>query len=357
MSDLTAQTPSACPACAAGAMAENVASGPALSEARLVLSLPSIHCAACISGVERLLLQTAGVREARVNLTLKRAMVDAGSKVSADDLAQMLTQNGFEAYELDPAQLGSAEADRPARELLMRLAVSGFAMMNIMLLSVAVWSGAEDATRDMFHWISAAIAVPTVGFCAQPFFKNAWSALQNRRLNMDVPISLAILLAVGMSLYETSQSGEHAYFDAAVALTFFLLAGRYLDFRMRASARSAAQELAALEVPRAFKLVGGTEILTPIAELAVGDVVRIKPGSRVPVDGVVDAGISERDRSLLTGESLPVPAQPGDVVAAGEMNLTGVLTVRVTAAGQDTSLHRMAELVATAESARSRYTS
>ncbi|MEM9395006.1 MAG: heavy metal translocating P-type ATPase [Pseudomonadota bacterium] len=357
MSDLTAQTPSACPACAAGAMAENVASGPALSEARLVLSLPNIHCAACISGVERLLLQTAGVREARVNLTLKRAMVDAGSEVSADDLAQMLTQNGFEAYELDPAQLGSAEADRPARELLMRLAVSGFAMMNIMLLSVAVWSGAEDATRDMFHWISAAIAVPTVGFCAQPFFKNAWSALQNRRLNMDVPISLAILLAVGMSLYETSQSGEHAYFDAAVALTFFLLAGRYLDFRMRASARSAAQELAALEVPRAFKLVGGTEILTPIAELAVGDVVRIKPGSRVPVDGVVDAGISERDRSLLTGESLPVPAQPGDVVAAGEMNLTGVLTVRVTAAGQDTSLHRMAELVATAESARSRYTS
>ncbi|MDJ0994414.1 MAG: heavy metal translocating P-type ATPase [Dinoroseobacter sp.] len=356
MSDLTAQTPSACPACAAGPMAKTVASG-RKPEGKIVLSLPKIHCAACISGVERLLTKTPGVEAARVNLTLKRAMVDAGPEITADDLAQMLTRNGFEAYELDPGQLSAAEADKPARELLMRLAVSGFAMMNIMLLSVAVWSGAEDATRDMFHWISAAIAIPTVGFCAQPFFKNAWSALRNKRLNMDVPISLAILLAVGMSLYETSQSGKHAYFDAAVALTFFLLAGRYLDFRMRASARSAAQELAALEVPRAFKLVGGTEVLTPIAELAVGDIVRVKPGGRVPVDGVVEAGTSERDRALLTGESLPVPAHPGDAVAAGEMNLTGVLTVRVTAAGEDSSLHRMAELVATAESARSRYTS
>ncbi|WP_425091439.1 heavy metal translocating P-type ATPase [Tropicimonas sp. S265A] len=356
MSDVTAQTPSACPACAAGAMAESVARG-RKPEGRLVLSLPKIHCAACISGVERLLHAVPGVSAARVNLTLKRALVDAEDGVSAHDLAEMLTGKGFEAYELDPAQLGNAEADRPARELLMRLAVSGFAMMNIMLLSVAVWSGAEDATRDMFHWISAAIAIPTVGFCAQPFFRNAWAALKNGRLNMDVPISLAILLAVGMSLYETSQSGKHAYFDAAVSLTFFLLAGRYLDFRMRASARSAAQELAALEVPRATKLVGGTEVLTPIAELAVGDVVIVKPGGRIPVDGVVEAGMSERDRGLLTGESLPVRAQPGDQVAAGEMNLTGVLTIRVTAAGEDSSLHRIADLVAVAESARSRYTS
>jgi len=356
MADISAQTPSACPACAAAPLAGAVANS-ARPEGRIVLSLPKIHCAACISGVERLLLETPGVSAARVNLTLKRALVDAEEGTTAEELAQMLGGAGFEAYELDPAQLGNAEAERPARELLMRLAVSGFAMMNIMLLSIAVWSGAEDATRDMFHWISAAIAVPTVGFCAQPFFKHAWSALKNGRLNMDVPISLAILLAVGMSLYETAQSGTHAYFDAAVSLTFFLLAGRYLDYRMRASARSAAQELAALEVPRASKLVGGTEVLTPIAELAVGDLVVVKPGGRVPVDGVIEQGASERDRSLLTGESLPVPAAVGDHVVAGEMNLTGVLCVRVTAAGEDSSLHRMADLVAVAESARSRYTS
>ena len=174
---------------------------------------------------------------------------------------------------------------------------------------------------------------------------------------MDVPISLAILLAVGMSLYETAHSGEHAYFDAAVSLTFFLLAGRYLDYRTRAVARSAAQELAALEVPRAIKLVGGSEVQTPVAELAVGDRILVKPGARLPIDGTVIDGASDIDRSLLTGESIPDVALPGVRLSAGEVNLTGVLTVEVTAAGEDSSLHRMAELVAVAESGRSNYTS
>lgn len=360
MSDLSANSlgssvVSACPACAAAPLAESVSSRTV--RGGIVLSLPQIHCAACISGVERLLMATPGVTAARVNLTLKRALVDAEEGTTPETLAEILTQAGFEAYELDPGQLGTADQDRPARELLMRLAVAGFAMMNIMLLSVAVWSGAEAATRDMFHWISAAIAIPAVAFSGQPFFSSAWSALRARRLNMDVPISLAILLAVGMSLYETAHSGEHAYFDAAVSLTFFLLAGRYLDFRTRASARSAAQELAALEVPRAVKLVAGTEVMTAISELALGDLVRVKPGTRIPTDGIVTEGVSELDRSLLTGESLPVQAGAEAVVSAGEMNLTGVLTLQVTAAGKDSSLHRMAELVAVAENARSRYTS
>ena len=129
----------------------------------------------------------------------------------------------------------------------MRLGVAGFAMMNVMLLSVAVWSGAEGATRDLFHLISAAIALPAVLYAAQPFFRNAASVLRLGRLNMDVPISLAILLAGAMSLYEALHGGTHAYFDAALSLTFFLLIGRYLEHRTRSAARSAANELAALE--------------------------------------------------------------------------------------------------------------
>jgi len=174
---------------------------------------------------------------------------------------------------------------------------------------------------------------------------------------MDVPISLAILLASGISVYETMQHGHHAYFDAAVMLTFFLLVGRYLDYRTRAVARSAAEELAALEVPRASVLRGGEEVVVPVGQLVVGDLVRVRPGARVPADGIVTDGTSEMDRSLLTGESLPVWAGPGEVLSTGEVNLTGPLTLRVTAAGRDSSLHRMADLVATAESAKNRYTS
>ncbi len=349
---------SACPACVAAPSAQSIAAMAAeVQGARLMLSLPTAHCAACIATVEQALAAVPGVRSARVNLTLRRASVDAAPEVTAEPLIAALKAVGYEAHELDPGLLSATETDRQGRDLLMRLGVAGFSMMNVMLLSVAVWSGAGEATRDLFHWISAAIALPTVVFAGQPFFKSAWASLRVGRLGMDVPISLALILASGISLFETWHSGHHAYFDAAVMLAFFLLAGRYLDHRTRAVARSAAEELAALEVPRALVLRGGVEVVLPIAEVRSGDLVRVRPGGRMPVDGVVEEGQSEVDRSLLTGESLPVFAGPGVVVSAGEVNLTGPLVVRVTAAGRASSLHRMADLVAVAESAKTRYTS
>ncbi|GAA6163538.1 heavy metal translocating P-type ATPase [Pelagimonas sp. KU-00592-HH] len=348
---------SACPACVAAPAAESLAEQEAHEEARLALSLPTIHCAACISAVERELHRQPGVKSARVNLTLKRATVEAEADVTAQDLVKVLEGIGYEAHELDAGTLSATASDKAGRDLLMRLAVAGFASMNVMLLSVSVWSGAEAATRDMFHWISAAIALPTIVFSGKPFYVNAWSALKNKRLNMDVPIVLAIVLAVVTSLWETMLSGEHAYFDAALTLVFFLLAGRYLDYRTRAVARSAAEELAALEVPRAIRVVDGVEDTVQVSELAVGDLVLVRPGGRMPVDGEIVEGQSELDRSLLTGETLPVYAEPGLGVSAGEVNLTGPLVVRATAVGEETSLHRMADLVAIAESGRSRYTS
>jgi Cu2+-exporting ATPase len=348
----------ACPACIAAPSAESIAAaGAGAKGARLVLSLPTAHCAACISTVEQAVQAVPGVRSARVNLTLRRVSVDAGPEVTAERLVGVLAGVGYEAHELDPGLLSATETDRQGRDLLMRLGVAFFSMMNVMLLSVAVWSGAEDATRDLFHWISAAIALPTVIFAGQPFFRSAWASLRVGRLGMDVPISLALILASSISLFETWKGGHHAYFDAAVMLSFFLLAGRYLDHRTRAVARSAAEELAALEVPRAVVLRGGVEGVVPISEVVVGDLVRVRPGGRMPVDGVVVEGQSEVDRSLLTGESLPVFAGVDTVVSAGEVNLTGPLLLRVTAAGRESSLHRMADLVAVAESAKTRYTS
>ena len=294
---------SACPACAAAPLAEEIAGPRGEAEARIVLSLPKIHCAGCIAGVERGLMALPEVTSARVNLTLRRATIEAEAGVEASTLVERLAGLGYEAHELDAGTLSQTAGDLAGRELLMRLAVAGFAMMNVMLLSVAVWSGATDATRDLFHWVSAMIALPTIAFSGQPFFRSAATALAARRLNMDVPISLAILLAGGMSLYETMMHGEQAYFDAALSLTFFLLAGRYLDHRTRAIARSAAEELAALEVPRA-QLLDGTVVA--ISQLAIGDLVVVKPGGRMPVDGVITQGTSELDRSLLTGETLPV---------------------------------------------------
>ncbi len=332
--------PIACPGCLAMPMAMEVAAKPA----RLILSLPNVHCAACIGAIETGLMAVPGVRSARVNLTLKRASIEAAAGTSAAELVAALARLGHEAHALDPTALSATATDRLGHDLLLRLAVAGFAMMNVMILSVAVWAGAGDGARNLFYWISAAIALPTVAFSGQPFFRSAWAGLRAGRVGMDVPISIAIILATAISVFETLKGGDHAWFDAAVTLTFFLLAGRYLDHRTRAAARSAAAVLSALEVPQALRITAsGTETVT-VADLVPGDLVLVRPGGRMPVDGVVTDGQSELDRAILTGETAPVFAGPGSLVSAGETNLTGPLTLRVTHAGADSSLHRMADL-------------
>ncbi len=319
------------------------------------LVLPHIHCAGCIRGVEHALSSLSGVSAARVNLSLKRVAVQAEPGVAGASLVAALAQAGYEAHELDEAALG-ARVDPVGRGLVTRIGVAGFAMMNVMLLAVAVWSGASDVTRDLFHWISAAIALPAAFFAAQPFFVSAWGALRVARLNMDVPISLAIILASVVSLYETSQGGDHAYFDAALSLTFFLLIGRYLDYRMRMAARSAARELTALEIPRVTLVAGDHRTEVATESVQIGDRLWFAPGARMPIDGVIVEGESLMDRSFLTGESDPVAAGPGAEITAGEINLSGPLLVRAVRVGGDTSLRRIADLVAVAEGARGRYT-
>ena len=205
-------------------MNEAVAGRGEVEAAQIALSLPTIHCSACISKIERALNAHPQVTSARVNLTLKRASIDAAPDVTAQEMEQLVEGLGYEAHELDAGTLNATATDKAGRDLLMRLAVAGFASMNVMLLSVAVWSGAEAATRDLFHWISAAIALPTIAFAGQPFFRNAWAALSKRRLNMDVPITLAILLAVVTSLWETVVVGGTCLFRRG-AYAYLLPAG------------------------------------------------------------------------------------------------------------------------------------
>ncbi|NOR61247.1 MAG: cadmium-translocating P-type ATPase [Rhodobacteraceae bacterium] len=360
---MSAETPSmaACPACVA--LPDIGKRLPKLDPSeqpmrRVELSLPTVHCAACISAVERQLANRPDVFGARVNLTLKRVSITAADLPEIEDaLIAELDRLGYPAKPLDSAVLAKAEGDKAGRDLLARLGVAGFAMMNVMLLSISVWAGAEGSTRDLMHWISAAIALPAVVFSGYPFYRSAWGALRRGRLNMDVPISLAIILASGVSLYETMQGGDHAYFDAALSLTFFLLIGRYLDYQTRATARSAASELAALEVQKARRVTDDGEETVPLDALREGDILAVAPGERLPVDGVVTWGDSELDPSMLTGETLPQAVGQGAVVRAGMLNISGPLKVRAEGLGEETLLKQITRLVETAETTRNKYTS
>ncbi|MGC1495701.1 MAG: heavy metal translocating P-type ATPase [Sulfitobacter sp.] len=344
----------ACPGCLAAPQLRAKNQGDAIGET-IHLSLPAIHCAGCIATVERGLLSRGDVHTARVNLNRKRATLNVTPGTMPETLIDHLSDLGIQANLLDTSALG-ASSDTQGRALLLRIAIAGFAMMNVMLMSVAVWSGAGDATRTLFHWLSAVITLPAIAYAAQPFFINGWQAVRVARLNMDVPISLALILATAMSLYETAAGGADAYFDAALSLTFFLLVGRYLDHRCRSSARSAASELAALEVPRVTRITDGVRETINLAQAAIGDHIIVLPGGRIPVDGIVTDGASDIDRAMLTGESLPVAARMGTQLSAGEVNLTGPLTLRATAVGDDTTLRRMVTMIDAAESARNTYT-
>ncbi|MBP7003702.1 heavy metal translocating P-type ATPase [Amaricoccus sp.] len=349
----------ACPACAAAPEPPHAAARPAATAAlrRFDLALPGIHCAACIEGVETTLAAEPGVAAARVHLGLKRVSVTAEDLPGAEDrLIAALKRRGFPARTLDPAVLDATRIDAEGRDLLARIGVAGFASMNVMLLSIAVWSGATDSTRELMHWLSAAIALPAVLFSAWPFFASAARSLAARRLDMDVPISTAILMAAAVSLWETILGGRQAFFEAAIMLTFFLLIGRYLAHRTRAAARSAAAEIAALEVRLATRIRpdGGRETV-PVDALRPGDLVAVPVGARIPVDGAVVAGRSDVDASMLTGETMPETVSPGAGVRAGMTNLAGPIEVRADALGEDTLLRRIGRLVEAAERSRTRY--
>jgi Cu2+-exporting ATPase len=327
----------------------------------LTLLIENLHCAGCIAAVERSLSHLPGVIEARVNLSTRRACIrwHAGA-IEPERFIATLDEIGYPARPFDAAVADRAGAVEE-RELLRCLAVAGFAAANVMLLSVSVWSGAasdmSEVTRDLFHWVSALIALPAIVYAGRPFFRSAESALSARRLNMDVPIALAVTLAAAMSLVETVRGGEHAYFDAAVTLLFFLLIGRYLDRLTRDRARNAAERLLSFNRSHATVLgPDGRARELPIAAVAPGMIVRSLPGERIPIDGRILDGNADIDTSILTGESVPIAAGPETLVYAGTLNINGALAIRVVAAGDKTLLAEIVRLVELAEQGRARFT-
>jgi Cu2+-exporting ATPase len=318
------------------------------------ITVEGMHCAACIAKIERALLVLPDVASARVNLSTRRLRVVHAPSVAIDTLVTAVEGIGFPAHVF--AGEHDLAADRERRRLMQALAVAGFAAMNIMLLSVSVWSGADGTTRSLFHWLSAAIALPTVAFAGRPFFASAWSAVRHGRTNMDVPISIGVILTTLMSLYETATGGAHAYFDGAVMLLFFLLAGRFLDSTMRAKARDSVTALLR-RVPSDTLVLApdGASVRTPVADLTAGMRVVVAAGERVPADGVIESGASVIDRALVTGESAPEPVETGAAVLAGTINMAAPLVVRITKAGDDTAIADIARLMESAHQVKSRY--
>lgn len=341
-------------------MAAFVRPGKEAGTASLTVMVDGLQCAACVWLIEAVLAKLPGMLEGRVNMTTRRLRLTwQGAEDDWRRPVEAIEKLGYRLIPFDPQSLKTAR-DRTSKELLRALAVSGFAAMNIMLLSVGIWAGHAQgmgqATRDLLHWVSALIALPAVLYAGQPFFKSAWAALRQGHTNMDVPVSIGVTLTTLMSLYQTSQGAEHAFFDGVTMLLFFLLVGRVFDHYARGAARAVAEQLLTLRTTAVRVLgQGGTVTTLPADRVAVGDRILVAAGERIGVDGRIVEGASALDTSLVTGESLPRPVKPGDSVHAGMLNLGAPLTCEATATGDGTLLAEIVRLMEAAESRRSRF--
>jgi Cu2+-exporting ATPase len=321
------------------------------------VAVKGARCANCIAKIERGVQALEGVEEARLNLSTGKLTV-RGPHLGPQQILNRVQDLGYEAQPFEAEAVLSTD-DAEGRLLLRCLAVSGFATVFVMGLTDAVWYGGGDlasAMRTQFFWLAGAVAIPASLYAGQPFFRQAWKSLRARATNMDVPISLAVLLSLGLSVYQTSHGGGQTYFDAAVMLVFLLLVGRYLDYRLRDRARGAARHLLALQTILARRLGADGEVSTITAkEIGVNDRLLLATGDRLAVNGLVEDRDTELDMSLVTGESVPQFIAKGSRAPAGAIVTGAAVVLRATATVENSLVADLARLLEAGQQARSAY--
>nr|WP_100169401.1 heavy metal translocating P-type ATPase [Microbulbifer agarilyticus] len=318
------------------------------------LLVGGITCAACVWLIEKQLMALAGVHRVSVNASTHRAQIVLDlAQVKLSELFAALTRIG---YRPSPATAANNELliQQERRSAMRRLGVAGLGTMQVMMFAIALYfggnKGIDSQFEQFFRWVSLVVATPVVCYAAQPFFAAAWRALRSGHLIMDVPVSLAIGLAYGASVYATVFETGEVYFESVSMFTFFLLLGRFVEMRARHRAGLASGGLAQLLPLAALRRGEGGELESvPVAALAVGEHILLRPGDTVPVDGVVTEGASGVDESILTGESELQQKACGSRVFAGSVNGDSSLTVRISTAGSGTRLSAIEKLVEQAQ--------
>ena len=327
-----------------------------LSEARDIhLLVEGIHCAACVWLIEKTLSSLPGIIDTKVNLANRRLHVRwHNSHVKLSEIIQRLSNIGYAAIPFDP-ESAEGSIKRQNRALLLRMAFAGFAMMNLLWVSIALYSGADKGEfRSLFHWIGFVLATPTLLYSGWPFLKGALTGLKQLHLTMDLPIAIGASTTYLYSVYVTisqTQIGE-VYFDTVVNFIFVILVGRFLEAKSKRHAVAATQRLLDLQPRVANVLRDGESHIIPIRAVKTGEQVLIKAGDNIPVDGVILTGHSTVNEAMLSGESIPVGKQTGDSVSAGTINMDSALTVEVTGTLRNTTLGKIISLVEEAQASK-----
>ena len=319
------------------------------------LLVEGIHCAACVWLIERTLATLPGVVSANVNLSARRLHLrwDNG-QLALSSVLQRLGEIGYAAVPFDP-EAAEGALKKQNRALLYRIAFAGFAMMNMMWISISLYTGADEGEfRNMFYWIGLLLATPTLMYAGYPFFKGAWTGLKRFHLTMDLPIAIGATTTYLYSSYITifqPDVGE-VYFDTVVNFIFIILVGRHLEAMSKRHAVSATQRLMDLQPRVATVMEDGESRVVPMRAVKIGELVLARPGDKIPVDGIIVEGQSTVNEAMLTGESQPVAKREGEEVSAGTVNIDSSLQIRVTGTLKNTSLGRIINLVEEAQASK-----
>lgn len=309
-------------------------------------------CASCVGRVERALLQAPGVVDASVNLASERALVTYDpSRGGLDQLIAAIGKAGFESEPVAETTGASDFAEGDDHELTAMRQRFWFSLaltIPVVVVSMAVMHG-----RPFWVDVSlAALTAPVQFWAAGPFYAGAWRTLRHGSADMNLLIVVGTTAAYGYSVGVLAAGRGHVYFETSAAIITLVLAGRLMERGARRRAGSAIRRLLDLAPRTATVLRDGLEVELPASSVQVSDLVLVRPGERIPADGVVETGASAVDESMLTGESVPVERGPGDAVTGGTVNRVGALAVRVTRVGSETTLAQIARLVEHAQGSR-----
>ncbi len=328
-----------------------------LATEEVTLAIEGMTCASCVARVEKALNKVPGVNEAAINLATETARVHIVSGVSREDLVKAVHQAGYEArLQTASDTAGSTRVDTDKQNADAR-AVVWAALFSLPLFApmLLIPFGIHWMPPG---WVQFLLATPVQFWLGARFYRAGWKALKARAGNMDLLVALGTSAAYGLSLYLllTHKPGQgqelHLYFEASAVVITLVLLGKWLEARAKKQTTAAIRALQALRPAHARVRRGDADIDVPIDQVQVDDLIVIRPGERIAVDGVIEEGHSQVDESLITGESLPVAREPGDRVTGGAINAEGLLLVRTLAIGTETTLARIIRLVESAQAAK-----
>ncbi|HEX6587101.1 MAG TPA: heavy metal translocating P-type ATPase, partial [Solirubrobacterales bacterium] len=330
---------------------------------RIRLGVEGMHCASCVNSIEQSLREIPGVTEAAVNLATKEASVAyEPDRVSLGDLLAAVERAGYKGRPLTeeaPAERESEQERRARAELRAlraRFIVAAAARLVLLLLTF-VWSPLSERAS---MWLMLAIATPVQLWAGWPFYAGAWKVGRHGSADMNTLIAMGTSVAYIYSLVATVSPGLFAdpgelpsvYFDTAAVIIALILLGRLLEARAKAGTTAAIKKLMGLRAQSARVVRDGEELEVPIEQVVIGDLVVVRPGEKVPVDGSIVDGRSTIDESMLTGESVPVEKEPGDEVIGATINRAGSFRLRTTRVGRDTALAQIVRLVEEAQGSK-----